>query len=134
MKNQAMATSENANLLATCLHAGILLGSVVDLEDEGDMFIRNVGWLGTEYTALYPQRLVKLTKFRGLSPPANYTYRAAASCRLTKCQLLRMEGVGWSSRRVHRPEPLHFIPSSSLTVTTRLTGPRSRPTTSQKIW
>jgi hypothetical protein len=32
------------------------------------------------------------------------------------------------------PEPLLFLPSSSSIVLTRLSGPRSRPTTSQKIW
>jgi hypothetical protein len=31
-------------------------------------------------------------------------------------------------------EPLLFLPSSSSIVLTRLSGPRSRPTTSQKIW
>jgi hypothetical protein len=31
-------------------------------------------------------------------------------------------------------EPLHFDSSSSSVVLTRLSGPRSRPTTSQKIW
>jgi hypothetical protein len=29
--------------LATCFHAGILLG-LFDPEDGGDMFLRNVGW------------------------------------------------------------------------------------------
>jgi hypothetical protein len=33
-----------------------------------------------------------------------------------------------------RPEPLLFLPSSSSIVLTKLSGPRSRPTTSQKIW
>jgi hypothetical protein len=36
--------------------------------------------------------------------------------------------------RISRPEPLLFLPSSSSVVLTRLGGPRSRPTTSQKIW
>jgi hypothetical protein len=36
--------------------------------------------------------------------------------------------------RISRPEPLLFLPSSSSIVLTRLSGPRSRPTTSQKIW
>jgi hypothetical protein len=30
-------------LLATCLHAGFLLSLFFDLEDLGDMFLRNVG-------------------------------------------------------------------------------------------
>jgi hypothetical protein len=33
-----------------------------------------------------------------------------------------------------RPEPLIFLPSSFSVVLTRLSGPSSRPTTSQKIW
>jgi hypothetical protein len=36
--------------------------------------------------------------------------------------------------RFSRPEPLFFLSSSSSVVLTRLSGPRSRPTTSQKIW
>jgi hypothetical protein len=35
--------------------------------------------------------------------------------------------------RISRPKPLLFLPSSSV-VLTRLRGPRSRPTTSQKMW
>jgi hypothetical protein len=34
--------------------------------------------------------------------------------------------------RFSRPEPLIFLPSSSSIVLRRLSGPRSRPTTSQK--
>jgi hypothetical protein len=36
--------------------------------------------------------------------------------------------------RLSRPEPLLFLPSSSSDVFTRLSRPRSRPTTSRKIW
>jgi hypothetical protein len=36
--------------------------------------------------------------------------------------------------RFSRPEPLHFLSSSSSIVLMRLSGPRSRPTTSQKMW
>jgi hypothetical protein len=51
----------------------------------------------------------------------------------------RMEGGqrGGSPRpysRFSRPEPLLLLPSSPSVVLTRLSGPRSRPTTSQKIW
>jgi hypothetical protein len=43
-------------LLATCFHAGFLLSLFFDLEDEGDMFLRNVGWISMDLTALYPRR------------------------------------------------------------------------------
>jgi hypothetical protein len=36
--------------------------------------------------------------------------------------------------QISRSEPLLFLSSSSSIVLTRLSGPRSRPTTSQKIW
>jgi hypothetical protein len=36
--------------------------------------------------------------------------------------------------RLFRPEPLYFLLRSSSFVFTRLSGPRSRPTTSQNIW
>jgi hypothetical protein len=39
----------------------------------------------------------------------------------------------WPYSRLSRPEPLIFLPSSSSIVLTRLSGPRSRSTTSQKI-
>jgi hypothetical protein len=31
------------SMLATCSHAGFLLGLFFDPEDEGDMFLRNIG-------------------------------------------------------------------------------------------
>jgi hypothetical protein len=43
-------------LLSTCFHAGFLLGLFFDSEDGGDIFLRNVGWLSADYTALYPRR------------------------------------------------------------------------------
>jgi hypothetical protein len=49
-------------------------------------------------------------------------------------------GVAWSAQRIPRPlilfsspEPLLFHSSSPSIILTRLSGPRSRPTTSQKI-
>jgi hypothetical protein len=36
--------------------------------------------------------------------------------------------------RLSTLEPLLYLPSSSSIVLTRLSGPRSRPTTSQKDW
>jgi hypothetical protein len=56
------AASTARVLLATSFHAGFLLGLFFDPEDGGDMFLRNVGWLLTDYTALYPRRQTLLTQ------------------------------------------------------------------------
>jgi hypothetical protein len=55
---------------------------------------------------------------------------------------LRTEGAEWSAQRIPTAifldfldlEPLLFHSSSYSVILTRLSGPRSRPTTSQKIW
>jgi hypothetical protein len=68
------------------------------------------------------------------------TERAAS--RRSKCQLLRIKGVAWSAQQIPTavkldvldPEPLHFHSNITSVILTRLCGPRSRPTTSQKIW
>jgi hypothetical protein len=51
----------------------------------------------------------KRTKLRGRSPQANYTYRATASCRRSKCQSLRVEGVAWSAQRIPTAVNLGFL-------------------------
>jgi hypothetical protein len=38
------------------IYAGSLLCWFLEPEDGGDMLLRNVGWLSTDYTALYPRR------------------------------------------------------------------------------
>jgi hypothetical protein len=50
------ATSCTAVLLGTWFHAGFLFGLFFDPEDWDDMFLRNVGWLSTDYMAVYPRR------------------------------------------------------------------------------
>ena len=83
------------------------------------------------------------TKLRGLSPHANYTDRAAAAGRRSQCQLLADRGVSRGQRN-GSPQPVisvfqtwsrYFFHSSSSSIDlTRLSGPRSRPTTNQKNW
>jgi hypothetical protein len=46
---------EQETRLATCFHAGFLLGFFYP-EDGGDIFLRYVDSLSSDYTALYPRR------------------------------------------------------------------------------
>jgi hypothetical protein len=39
------------------LHAGFLLGFLIDSEDGGNIFLRNAGCLSTDYRALYPKKI-----------------------------------------------------------------------------
>jgi hypothetical protein len=41
---------------ATCFRTGVLLGLFFDHEGGGYMFFQNVGWLSTDFMALYPIR------------------------------------------------------------------------------
>jgi hypothetical protein len=43
-------------MFVICFHATFLFGLFFDLKDGGDMFLRNVGWLSTDDTALYRRR------------------------------------------------------------------------------
>jgi hypothetical protein len=43
------------------------------------------------------QNKTKQNKLHGLSPRANYTDRATAACRRSKCQLLLIKGATWSA-------------------------------------
>jgi hypothetical protein len=71
---------------------------------------------------------------------ASELYRPTDRRLSANSQLLRIEGPRgqrdgslWQYSRISRPEPLFFLSSSSSIVLRRLSGPRSRPTTSQKI-
>jgi hypothetical protein len=75
-------------------------------------------------------------KLHGLSQRANYTDRATAASRRSGCQLLRIKDATWSAWRiptavfsVFQTGAATFLSSSSWIVLTRLSGPRSRPTT-----
>jgi hypothetical protein len=56
--------SKKPALLATCFHAGFLLGLLFDTETGGGMFLRNVGWHSTDYTALYRHRCDNLKSYK----------------------------------------------------------------------
>src|SRR5215475_12847784 len=80
-------------------------------------------------------------KLRGLSPRANYTDRQSGRRRSAKLvPTFADRGVSRGQRNeshgrkslFSRPEPLLFYSSSSSVDLTRLSGPRSRPTTTQK--
>jgi hypothetical protein len=79
------------------------------------------------------------TKLHGLSPRANHTDRATAACRRSDCQLFADRGCHVVSVTDPYGRILGFLDgaatflsSSSSVVLTRLSGPRSRPTSSCK--
>jgi hypothetical protein len=53
--------------------------------------------VSTRFEALEDLNDKQTNKLHGLSPRANYTDRAAAACRRSDCQLLRIEGATWSA-------------------------------------
>jgi hypothetical protein len=55
---------------------------------------------------------LKEIKLRGLSPRANYTGQATEACRRSYCQLLWIEGVAWSARRIPHGRNLGFLDTS----------------------
>jgi hypothetical protein len=61
---------------------------------------------------IYWYKLKTKTKLRGLSPQANYTDRATADCRRSKCQPLRVEDVAWSAQRIPTAVNLCFLDRS----------------------
>jgi hypothetical protein len=85
-----------------------------------------------------------MIELRGFSPQANYTGRATAAYRRSYANILRTEVVAWLVQRIPTavnlgfldPETQIFHSNSSSVILTRLSGPRSRPNTSnsQKIW
>jgi hypothetical protein len=54
---------EQGSFACCVLHAGFLLGLLFNPEDGGDMFLPDVGWLSTDYTALYPRRQLFITLY-----------------------------------------------------------------------
>jgi hypothetical protein len=50
------SVAKQAALLAVCFLADFLLAVFFDPENGGDMFLRNIGWLSTDYTASYARR------------------------------------------------------------------------------
>jgi hypothetical protein len=57
VKNQHEAGSKQSSV-SFFLHAGSLFGLLFDPKDGGDMYLRNVGWYSTDYTALYSRRFL----------------------------------------------------------------------------
>jgi hypothetical protein len=80
--------------------------------------------------------------FVDFSPHANYTDCATATGRRIlmptfadkRVSLGRRGGSARPLITVPRPESLLLLSSNSSFILTRLSGPRSRPTTTQKIW
>jgi hypothetical protein len=54
--SQPRNQNESKQQADPCFHAGFLLDLFFDLEDGGDMLLRNVCRLSTDYMVLYPRR------------------------------------------------------------------------------
>jgi hypothetical protein len=68
-------------------------------------------WLQQKETCLILKDTEK-KKLHGLSPRANYTYRATAAYRWSDCQLVRIEGATWSAWRIPPAVFLGFLDRS----------------------
>jgi hypothetical protein len=42
--------------VCSLFYSGFFLGLFFHTQDGGDIFLRNIDWLSTDYTALYPKR------------------------------------------------------------------------------
>jgi hypothetical protein len=99
-------------------------------------YINCAGAIGS----LSVSKLELKTKLRGLSQRANYTDRATAAL---SAKLVPIFADRWCRAvsvtdplavlSAFRPQTLLFLPNSSSLVLTRLSGPRCRPTTFQRI-
>jgi hypothetical protein len=93
------------------------------------------------HSSLFPSGLK--AKLRSLSSTSEL-YRLRDSClsvklvpiflRIEECRIDSATDPYCRILGLSRLQQLLFLPSSSSIVLTRLSGPRSRPTTSQKIW
>jgi hypothetical protein len=78
-------------------------------------------------------------KLHGLCPQANYSDRRLSAKLVPTFADRGLSHSQWDASlrpysQLSRPEPLLFLLSSSSVLLMRLSGLRSRPTTSQKIW
>jgi hypothetical protein len=69
--------------LPTCFHADILLG-IFDPQDEVVMYLRNICWLSTDYTALYSTAVITS------NPTKNYSKSVISSANLTVFSVFKL--------------------------------------------
>jgi hypothetical protein len=81
--------AEGEGLLATCFQAGILLGLFFDSDDVGEMFLRNVGRLSTDYTVISPK------KHKSSETGCTYSKRRAKGQKSQQGLLLVKNGGFW---------------------------------------
>jgi hypothetical protein len=67
-------------------HAGFLLGLNLNPEDMGDMLLRNIDWLSTDYTVLYTSRQNSSIKNEFLIVP-KYDFQCRVNLLPTNCFL-----------------------------------------------
>jgi hypothetical protein len=91
-----------------------LFGLFFDPEDEGDRFLRNVGWLSPDYKALFPRRYRQLFITTAIRTSNPTTTNGGSGIDSTTCILNRQAATNlptkprlwWSTCRKnwHRPE------------------------------
>jgi hypothetical protein len=89
--------------------------------------VRTWRWAFAQAAAAATASELYRPRYRRLSAKLVSTFADRGVSRSQRCGSLRPYS------RFPRPEPLFFLSSSSSIVLTRLSGPRSRPTTSQII-
>jgi hypothetical protein len=114
------------NLLATWFHAGFLRRLFFDPEDDGNMFLRSVGWLSTACTVLYHRRHNSSETVRWRSCHSALYYLLGSSILLANClahfATLKTEAVCFSEmfvyfyrvRRCYTPEDITLLPNHFL--------------------
>jgi hypothetical protein len=126
-KNSNPSVAQSAAAIPTALNRLGLTKLVIRLcweepkESKHNKKLRNSPWSESASELYRPND-------RRLSAKLVPTFLPIGACRVVSAADPYGRNIGFS-----RPQPLTFLSSSSSIVLTRLSGPRSRPTTSHKI-
>jgi hypothetical protein len=112
-RNMAPPSSTSKNKHESSMKSGgFLLGLFFDPEDGGGMFLRNVGWLSTDYTALCPRgrtfhndRCENLNHIRTLVSNPTHGKNICSHYLCFYCRV-QVEGLRWADH--HAISPTNF--------------------------